>query len=155
MSEKDRRQIHDELRQWLSDEAADKLMARLPEQDWTDVVRQRDMDLLRAELHADMAGLRVELLDEMRKLSHRMDRLEARVDGLETKIDGAEARVGARIDRVEARIDSLDARIDSLDARIDKLDARIGGLMPRLLLAQFAGSLVAVGAVLGGIRLLG
>jgi hypothetical protein len=124
ISERDRFEMHLELKRLMGDAVADTLMEHLPPSGWGDVARKYDIDGL---------GNRFD------GLVQRVDVLEQRLD---KRIDDLEQRLDKRIDDLEER---MNRRFNELEAQLNKC---IDGLERRLNLAISIGSAIAL-ALLG------
>ena len=72
VSERARLEMAEALRSALGEEAAMTLMEHLPPAGWSDVATRRDLDLLRAEMHTEMAELRTEIIDRLATMQRVM-----------------------------------------------------------------------------------
>jgi roadblock/LC7 domain-containing protein len=76
-SERNRHQLYEEVKEVLSVESADELMAYLPPVGWTDVATKTDLDMIRHEMDA----FRFELRGEMAGLKGEMSSLRSEMQG--------------------------------------------------------------------------
>ena len=60
-SERRRHQLYEEVKEVLSVDSADELMAYLPPVGWADVATKSDLEMLRLEMRADMSDLKSDL----------------------------------------------------------------------------------------------
>ncbi len=81
MNEERRYALHERLEAMLGATDANTLMEHLPPTTWSDLVRQRDVDVLRVAVSSDMTLLHAELRGEMSELrtelKHEMNELRA------------------------------------------------------------------------------
>lgn len=79
MNEERRFALHERLEAMLGATDANTLMEHLPPTTWSDLVRQRDVDMLRISVSSDMAVMRSDLRGEMSELrselKHEMNEL--------------------------------------------------------------------------------
>ena len=85
MNEERRYSLHERLETMLGATDANTLMEHLPPTTWSDLVRQRDIDVLRVAMSSDMTLLHAELRGEMNELrnelKHDMNELRAEMRG--------------------------------------------------------------------------
>jgi hypothetical protein len=67
VSERQRLELYERLGETLGKEHAEVLMDYLPPVGWNDVARRSDIDVLRAEMHSEIANLRIELHAGLRR----------------------------------------------------------------------------------------
>lgn len=82
VDESARHGLYSKLTDVLGPEHTDTLMRHLPPTGWAEVATTRDLDLLRAEVHADVAGLRGEVHELRGELHSEMHQLRADFHGL-------------------------------------------------------------------------
>ena len=73
ITDKNRRELFDQLEATLGAEPAATMMELLPQQPASDLVTRNDMDRFGAELRAELRGEMAELRGEMRALEGRFD----------------------------------------------------------------------------------
>jgi len=136
-NERARTVLHQRMDEAIGPEAADTLMEHLPPTGWADVATKHDLDstsaLLRAELHAEIAGLRTELHDGLAEV-----RTEMR-DGLaevRTEMHDGFARVDVRfaalVGTVAAGFESQRADLERGLRRIQASSIASAGIMVSL-----------------------
>ena len=85
MNEERRFALHERLEAMLGATDANTLMEHLPPTTWSDLVRQRDVDMLRISVSSDMAVMRSDLRGEMSdlrsELKHEMNELRNELRG--------------------------------------------------------------------------
>jgi len=118
VSERDRFEMHLELKRLMGDAVADTLMEHLPPTGWGDVARKHDLVVI----------------------SHRVDELERRID---KRIDDLEDRMNRRFDEIEARFDK---RIDSLERRLN-VTISIGSAVALALLGMQVQIMLSIAAL--------
>lgn len=79
VSERARHELYEQARRSLGDDGADTLMELLPPVGWGDIATRRDLDVLRAEVHADIAGFREDV-------STQLAGMHAEIAGVRTEI---------------------------------------------------------------------
>lgn len=72
IDERHRHALHEAARRTFGDEPAATLMEMLPPVGWADVATKRDLDLIRADVRADLATLDRDLTNAMMRLSNRL-----------------------------------------------------------------------------------
>ncbi len=121
-TEETRRQLFETVRDHLGEPAAEQLMAvTIPAN--TDlatrqdlVLVRQDLDLLRAELHVDMAELRGELRGEMAELRGEV---QASIRRLRTDVGGELDAVRGRISALETQVGKLEEKVGALEKRLE------------------------------------
>jgi len=109
-TEDTRRQLFETVRANLGEPAAEALMAvTIPAN--TDLATRQDLDLLRAELHADQAELRVEMAG-----------LRGEVDGLRGDLTAHRAETTAELAKHRAE---TTAELGKLTASVERLRAEL------------------------------
>lgn len=92
MNEERRYSLHERLEAMLGATDANTLMEHLPPTTWSDLVRQRDIDVLRVAMSSDMTLLHAELRGEMSELrselKHDMNELRAEMNQLRAELRG-------------------------------------------------------------------
>jgi hypothetical protein len=85
MNEERRFALHERLEAMLGATDANTLMEHLPPTTWSDLVRQRDVDMLRISVSSDMAVMRSDLRGEINdlrsELKHEMNELRNELRG--------------------------------------------------------------------------
>ncbi len=102
MNEERRYALHERLEAVLGPTEANTLMEHLPPTTWSDLVRQRDLDMMRISVSGDMTILRSDLRGEMAELRTEL-RSEMAELRTELKHDMAELRADMRRDMEELR----------------------------------------------------
>jgi hypothetical protein len=125
ISERDRFEMHLELKRLMGDAVADTLMEHLPPSGWGDVARKYDIDGL---------GNRFD------GLVQRVDVLEQRLD---KRIDDLEERMNRRFNELEAQ---LNKRIDGLERRLN-LAISIGSAIALALLGMQVQIMLSIAAL--------
>ena len=152
-TEETRRQLYETVRDHLGEPAAEQLMAiTIPAN--TDLATRQDLDLLRAELHVDMAELRGELRGEMAELQREV---RADVQRLRTEVGGELDAVRVRISALETRVGKLEEKVGALEERLEaegrairsELNGAVEGLKSHLLTRLLPANAAIVTAIVG------
>jgi hypothetical protein len=72
VDEQRRLRLYEAVKQVLGEQEAATLMEYLPPVGWADVATKRDLDAMRADMHAEIAGLRAEMHDALREQTTRL-----------------------------------------------------------------------------------
>ena len=115
MNEERRYALHERLEAVLGPTEANTLMEHLPPTTWSDLVRQRDLDMMRISVSGDMTILRSDLRGEMAELRTEL-RSEMAELRTELKHDMAELRAEMRGEMAELRTELT----QELDRRFSK-----------------------------------
>ena len=114
-SERSRHQLYEEVKEALSVESADELLAYLPPVGWADVAAKSDlgmirheMDALRTEMRGDTAELRGELRSGMTELRSEMALMRSEIDDRFSQVDG---RFDAVIAQTNGGFDALQGQL--------------------------------------------
>jgi hypothetical protein len=120
-SDEDRRTLYGLLEQALGTKGAALMMDLLPPAGWSDLARQSDVAMLRADLGGDIAGVRRELAEVRTELKGDIAGLRTEMAGLRTELKGdmAELRTEMAGLRTELKGDIAGLRTEMAGLRTD------------------------------------
>ena len=95
VSERDRHDLYEWAKGTMGERRADTLMSYLPPVGWGDIATRRDLEILRAEIRAELAELRAEMADRFRHQTNMLVGAIAGLGGLVVAV-GSLAVVAAR-----------------------------------------------------------
>lgn len=113
--EASRHEPYNRLTEVLGQPSTDTMMQYLPPTGWDGVATTRDLDLLRAELHTDMAGLRTELHGSMHELR---DELRGEMGELRDELRGEMSELRGEFTELRTEFHGLRSEFDGLRVEV-------------------------------------
>ena len=133
ITDKQRTEVHNCLRDLMGQEMADIMMELLPPVGWGEVVRRQDVNGLGVALRAELSETRSDLRREIQAVRHELQaeiqtfrgELKAEIHTvrgeLKTEIQTVHGRLMTFQQVTESRLDTLEGRIDDLKSTITTL----------------------------------
>ena len=133
ITDKQRTEVHNCLRDLMGQEMADIMMELLPPVGWGEVVRRQDVNGLGVALQAELSETRSDLRREIQAVRHELQaeiqtfrgELKAEIHTvrgeLKTEIQTVHGRLMTFQQVTESRLDTLEGRIDDLKSTITTL----------------------------------
>jgi hypothetical protein len=129
LNERRRHLLYEEVKEVLSVDSADELMAALPPVGWADVATKADLGVIRSEMDGRFNGMEGRMTAGFAQVDGRFAQVDGRFDEMEGRMTAGFAQVEGRMTAGFARVDG---RFAQVDGRFAELDGRLEGLSGQL-----------------------